>query len=94
MKVLKVVLICICIISLLLPFTVIFIGNNMQSYYKGFIDNPSKSDDEIRDALVKKRVWAQICESPNWIYSFIIFGASVISLIVLLMIKKYGNFIF
>ena len=88
MKILKIILICICIISLLLPFIIIFIGNNMQSYYKGFIDDPSKNDDEIRDALIQKRVWAQICELPIWRYSLIIFVLTAILLIALLIFNK------
>lgn len=88
MKTLKIILICVCIISLLLPLTTFFIGNKMQGYYKGFIDDPSKSNDETQAALAQKRFWAQICESPDWIYSFIIFAVSAICLIVLLIIKK------
>ncbi len=76
MKVLTIILICICIVSLLLPLVVIGISGYMQNYYKEAALDTSKTNEEIRELLAKKKAWADISESGdfmNTILSIIIF---------------------
>ena len=91
MKTLKLVLmiavILICIFSLLLPITTFFVSSTIQGHYKASIDDPTKTDEEIREALQKKKIWAEIGESPYWKYSYIIFGISVLVFVILWFIK-------
>ena len=84
MKVLKIILICICIISFLLPFIAKFVSIEMQAYYKNQIDDFSKSDQEIREILAKKQFWAQVNDSTALAYSFVV---TVVSGVLLLGIK-------
>lgn len=83
MKIFKIVLLFICIISLLLPLTVFVISSHVQGYYKGFIDDPSKTNEEIREALARKKLWADICESYAWLSSYVVFGISALTLLAL-----------
>ena len=76
MKVLTIILICICIVSLLLPLVVIGISGYMQNYYKEAALDTSKTNEEIRELLAKKKAWADISEAGDFmktILSIIIF---------------------
>ena len=70
-----------------MPIVVLTIGSNVQGYYKSFIGDLSKSDEEIREALVRKKLWADICESDAWLCSYVVFAASALTLLVPPLLK-------
>lgn len=89
MKVLKLGLLCLCIISFLLPLVLLGVSSIMQSYYKTQIDDLSKNEKEIKEIIAKKMFWASIGETTIIKYSYVVFAFFVLVLFVGLLLKVW-----
>ena len=65
MKIFKIVFSSLCIISLLLTFSIPYISSYMQSYYKGLLKNFPENTQSL---LEKKQFWAQLGDTRVFLY--------------------------
>ena len=87
MKTLKIILICLCVISILVPIIIVGICSQMQGYYKAQIDG-TLTKEETDELLKKKKFWANVSESP--VYGVCAYSVLAVSLVTLVFIRKYS----
>ena len=87
MKMIKNVLLCLCIVSILLPIILGFISSYMQGYYKAQIDDFSKNEQEKEKLLDQKAFWAQVGEFITLKHSIIVFVFLSLLLLIILLCK-------
>lgn len=87
MKAFKIVLLCFCMFSLLLPLIVGIVSSGMQSHYKSQMDDLSNSTQETQELLAKKSFWANVGETTALKYSYVVFAFLAVFLFVLKILK-------
>ena len=82
MKILKIIFGSLCFVFALFTVTAPLLSSHMQGYYKGQIDDFSRSAEEL---LAKKQFWAQIGETYIFFYIFL---ACVVMLLGIMLFSR------